>query len=344
MAESTEATSRRRWAMAMPALLGTVAMFAASACGPTDRANNAANSNPGPDRAPPPAAGRGEARRLASATGFDRPDAIAYDSVTDRYFVSNTSLAVGAAPAHGFISRITSDGVIDSLHFIQFGRGGATLRTPMGIRVRADTLWVLDIDALEGFDTRSGAFRRRIDFSELKPGTVNDFDWGPDGAIYVTDMGGAWTPSGPEMPRKPMRILKISPAGSLTVALESPALAAPSGTTWDRLEQRFILAPFGGAWIQEWRIGQPIVEPVVKGPTKRFGRFDGVEVAPDGRVFITNWGAGSVYQLTNGALTPVIVGLDAAADVALDTRRGYLAVCDFHANKVEIWMIASPAA
>lgn len=177
----------------------------------------------------------------------------------------------------------------------------------------------------------------------MSAGSYVAVSWGPDGAIYVTDMGGAWTPSGPEMPRKPMRILKISPAGSLTVALESPALAAPSGIAWDRLEQRFILAPFSGAWIQEWRIGQPIVEPVVKGPTKRFGRFDGVEVAPDGRVFITNWGAGSVYQLTNGALTPVIVGLDAAADVALDTRRGYLAVCDFHANKVEIWMIASLA-
>ena len=57
---------------------------------------------------------------------------------------------------NGFISRIGSDGKMDSLHFIQGGRDGVVLNTPMGSRIRGDTLWVVDIDALRAFDTGSG--------------------------------------------------------------------------------------------------------------------------------------------------------------------------------------------
>ena len=44
---------------------------------------------------------------------------------------------------------------MDSLHFIQGGRNGVVLNGPMGSRIRGDTLWVLDIDALRAFDARS---------------------------------------------------------------------------------------------------------------------------------------------------------------------------------------------
>jgi len=58
---------------------------------------------------------------------------------------------------NGFITRITADGVVDSLHFIQGGRNGVTLNAPMGSRIQGDTLWVLDVDVLRGFDARTGA-------------------------------------------------------------------------------------------------------------------------------------------------------------------------------------------
>ena len=45
------------------------------------------------------------------------------------------------------LAPVTSDGVIDSLHFIQGGRGGAKLDAPKGLTITGDTLWVREISA-----------------------------------------------------------------------------------------------------------------------------------------------------------------------------------------------------
>ena len=288
----------------------------------------------------PPAA---KATRLIAVEGFDHPDGIAYDSGSDRFFVSNSGVALGADPRRGFISRVTSDGGIDSLHFVAAYAGGP-LRAPTGLRVRRDTLWVLDVDALHAFDTHTGTHLRSIAFADLKPRRVNDFDWGPDGAFYITDVGTGSTPAGNPPLGTQMRILRVTPGGSASVALANPILAAPSGIAWDPLESRFLIAPSSGPSMLEWRIGQSVVESIVSSPPKLDGGCDGVEVGQDGRVLVTNRGTGSVYQLLNGRLVAWVTGLDTPADVAVDTRRGRLAVCEFDANRVSIWTLSEGAS
>src|SRR6202521_4601778 len=125
-------------------------------------------------------------RRVAVVDGLSGPEAVSYDITHDVYLVSNVNGTPGVKDGNGFISRIGSDGKLDSLHFIQSGRNGVVLNSPMGSRVRGDTLWVIDIDALRAFNTKTGSPIATVDLTPVHPVFTNDLTFGPDGAIYIT--------------------------------------------------------------------------------------------------------------------------------------------------------------
>ena len=95
--------------------------------------------------------------KVATVDSLQTPESVLWDATTDMYFVSNINGNPSVKDNNGFISRVKPDGVIDSLHFIQGGRGGVTLNAPKGLAVRGDTLWVTDIDAVRAFSARTGA-------------------------------------------------------------------------------------------------------------------------------------------------------------------------------------------
>ena len=106
-------------------------------------------------------------------SGLASSEAVVFDPPRDVYFVSNMNGDAGVKDGNGFITRITADGVVDSLHFIQGSRNGVTLNAPMGSRIQGDTLWVLDVDVLRGFDARTGAPIRTIDLAPAGAGFLN---------------------------------------------------------------------------------------------------------------------------------------------------------------------------
>jgi len=100
-------------------------------------------------RAPSKAAKTNAApQRISIVEGLAQPEALSFDASQNVYFVSNVNGSPGVKDGNGFISRISADGAMDSLHFIQGGRDGVQLDAPMGSRVQGDTLWVLDVDKL----------------------------------------------------------------------------------------------------------------------------------------------------------------------------------------------------
>lgn len=120
----------------------------------------------------PPVAAVSAPRRVAVVDSFSGSEAVSYDSTHDVYLVSNINGTPQVKDGNGFISRIRSDGKMDSLHFIQGGRNGVVLNGPMGSRIRGDTLWVVDIDALRAFDTGSGRPITSIDLTSVHPSVV----------------------------------------------------------------------------------------------------------------------------------------------------------------------------
>src|SRR5690606_27487599 len=86
----------------------------------------------------------------------------------------------------GFISRITPDGVVATLKWIESGKNKVKLDSPKGMAILDDRLWVADIDDVRIFDRKTGA-----PMGEVKiPGAsdLNDLTV-VDGRVLVSDTG-----------------------------------------------------------------------------------------------------------------------------------------------------------
>jgi sugar lactone lactonase YvrE len=260
---------------------------------------------------------------IASRAGFSQPEAVRYDPDQDVYFVSNWGPGdVGATDNNGFISRMAPDGTIQQLRFIAGGSGGATLHAPRGMIIVGDTLWVVDADAVRGFNRRTGAPLATADFHAFKLGFLNDIAASPDG-LYVTDTG--------------TNLIYRIAGGRITIALRDSALGGPNGITWDSSHRRFIVVPYGGdSVIKAWTPGSKTLSAVGQSAGSK---FDGVEILSGDRVLVASQEDSSLHLFNNGTGRPIIKTGGAPADIAVDTKRNRVAVPFVDRSVVEIWQL-----
>jgi sugar lactone lactonase YvrE len=263
------------------------------------------------------------ARLIISPAGFNAPEAVRYDPDQDVYFVTNWGAGDPAAKDNnGYISRMSPEGKVDQPKFIAGGTGGATLHSPRGMTIAGDTLWMVDADAVRGFNRKTGAPLATIDFSSYKLGFLNDITAGPDG-LYVTDTGTD-------------HIYRIA-GGRATVALSDPALGNPNGITWDAAAGRFVVVPWAGdSTIKAWTGKDKTLSVVGKDGSTR---MDGVEILSGDRILVAAQSDSSLHLFTGGAGRPIIRTGGAPADIAVDTKRNRVAVPFVARNLVEIWQL-----
>lgn len=290
-------------------------------------------------RAAGQAGGRAEvvqagAQRIATITGFSRPEGARWDPEQRVWFVSNINGAA-AKDDNGFISRIAADGQVDSLRFIDGGSGGVTLHAPKGMALAGDTLWVTDLDAVRGFNRRTGAPLANVELGTLGALFLNDVTVGPDGSLYVTDTGVRFDSAGTRLHPGPDRVFRIR-GGQPSVALEGDWLGQPNGITYDEAGRRFLLAPVAGdSSVQQWTEGSDRPEPLARGA----GRYDGIEVLPDGRTLVSAWNDSTVSEVAGKEIRPLIRGVPAAADIGVDPATGMVAVPILREDRVELWRL-----
>ena len=263
------------------------------------------------------------ARLITTVTGFTEPEAVRYDPQQDVWFVSNWGTGPNdATDNNGFISRMTAEGAVDSLRFIAGGARGATLHSPRGMTIVGDTLWVVDVDGLRGFDRRSGAPLASIEFTLFRLGFLNDVAAGPDG-LYVTDTGTD-------------HIYRIT-GGAVTVALRDSTLGRPNGITWDSAGRRFIVVPWSGdSTIKAWTAGSRSFTRIGRAFATR---LDGVELLSGNRMLVASQSDSSIHLVDGNTARPVIRTGGAPADIAVDLGRNRVAVPFVDRNLVEIWQL-----
>jgi sugar lactone lactonase YvrE len=272
--------------------------------------------------------------KIAEIDNLAAPEALSFDPAQNVYFISNVNGTPGVKDGNGFISRVTADGVMDSLHFIQGGRDSVTLDSPMGSRVQGDTLWVLDVDKLRGFNTRTGAPTTVVDFAPYNAHFLNDLAIDSTGEFYITDTGVQMTADGKESHPGPDRIFHVARDRSVTIALSTSFLSSPDGIDFDLRGRRFVLAPFAGSAVQQWKSTDPGPSDVAKGK----GLFDGVEVEPSGAILITSWNDSSISTLEGPKLVPRIAKLPyPPADVSMDAAHGRVGIVSLANDRFELW-------
>jgi sugar lactone lactonase YvrE len=308
-------------------LLLAAAVLGSTACGGGDR-RAGSDDPPTADSAAAAAPAGPSARVIATVDSLQAPEAARWDPDQNVWFVANVNGNVSAKDNNGFISRLKPDGSIDSLKFIAGGRNKVTLNAPKGMAIVDDTLWVADLDAVRGFNRKTGALVANIKV----PGAVfiNDVAAGPDG-LYATDTGVIFAADGSAKHPGPDAIYQIT-GRKVTTAIKFDGQPGPNGITWDPNGERFIIAPFGDKAISSWVPGDSAARKIGEGP----GMFDGIEAFGPDRFLVTSWVDSSLNLLTEGKVTKLAGGIAGPADIGYDRESGRVAVPQLTENKLQI--------
>ena len=284
--------------------------------------------------------------RVKTVEGFSTPEGVRYDAASDAWFVSNINGQPLAKDGNGFISRLTSDGTIDSLHFIMGGRGGVTLNAPKGMAIIGDTIYVADIDAVRAFNKTTGAAIRSWELGGQGAVFLNDVVATPDGDVYVTDTQVKFGADGSMSHPGADRVFMLArDRKSASVPLTSDSLGRPNGIAWDAANGRLIVVSFGADKIQGWTPGTGAARGSAPAVIARgLGQFDGVEVLSDGRILVSSWTDSSISVVQGDSVVKLISGVEAPADFGVDPKRMLVAIPLFNGNTVDIWRIGGAEA
>lgn len=322
--------SRISISSSFPARLTLAALVLVPACGGERK-----DAAPADTTAAAPAAPT-EARKIGTVKGLQNPESVRWDAEQGIWFVSNVNGNPSAKDNNGYISRLKPDGSVDSLKFVSAGRNKVTLNGPKGMAIVGDTLWVTDIDAVRGFNRKTGAPIASIPVPGAK--FLNDITAGPDG-LYITDTGihigadGKMTHPGPD------RVFKIA-GRKVTTALTFKGQPAPNGITWDSTASRFVIVPNGDTTIVSWAPGDSAPQRVATAPTM----MDGVEALGGGRYLVTSWADSSLNLVADGKVTRIAAGIAAPADIGFDRAGGKVAVPQLTENTIELLDVGSVLA
>ncbi len=281
--------------------------------------------------------GRGDTT-VVRGVGFRGPENLVYDSTADVYLVANVNGSPTARDDNGYVSRVAPDGRVLDRAWIRGGRGGVRLDAPMGLAIRGDTLAVCDLAAVRFFDRRTG---RPIGVVPTPGLRLNDVVYADDGSLWVTDTGPDRHPGAHGAVRADTsqdldavyRIVPGRPGGTVHVVARGLALGRPDGVAaWP--DGRALVTTFGDSVLERVGPADSGKVVVVRLPG---GRVDGLRPAPGGGWFVSSWDARAVYRFRVGEpLVPVLTGLTSPAGIAVDTRRGRLAVSSMQQNALYI--------
>lgn len=259
----------------------------------------------------------------ATESVLEFPESVEWDEASDAWYVSNfggTTFAddSGIAPVkedgNGFITKLASNGQIESLRWI------TGLHAPKGLGANEGKLYAADVGGLVVMDIASASIEKRIEVpnSQFLNGLAVDPS---NGDVYISDM-------------MTNQILRYSPGSDeVELFLESEELEMPNGLWVDG----GVLAV--GAW-------GVITDPAtfgtdVKGRVKLvdletkevtnltedpMANIDGLVKAGDDFI-LSDWAAGELIRVSaDGSATVLSSGYQNSADIGFDPGRGAVAI------------------
>lgn len=255
--------------------------------------------------------------------GFRTPESVLHDADADIYLVSNIAGDPTAKDDDGFISRLSPDGSVEALRWIDGAAEGVTLHAPKGTGLRGDTLYVADIDCLRRFHRSTGEAYEAICLDDAS--FLNDIAVAPDGTVYISDTN-----------ENTIWRIGADASGPEVLASDS-TLGSPNGLA---VAQEGVLAvTFGSGQVLKIGDDGNIGMLVSRSP----GRLDGVVLLEDGSLLVSTWGGSAVHRLypgTSSRIEAVVQGIENPADIGFDEGRSLVLVPLFSANRIEAYAVA----
>lgn len=283
------------------------------------------------------AAGEDEGIVVADV-GFMVPESIVMDTIDDVYLVSNINGSPTGEDGNGFISRVTPDGQVEELKWLDGADPMVTLNAPKGMALRGDSLFVADIDCVRVFNRVSG---------EQQPGIcidgstfLNGLAVGPQGSLFVTDTGMREGAEGlePTGTDAVYRLPLVEGRRAATLA-EDADLGGPNG----------IAVGSRGIMVVTFRSGELFRLTAAGDKTQVLPpsplELDGLVNTPDGGLLLSSWADSAIYQIgSDGQFGKVITGVASPADIGFDATRNRVLIPLFLENRVVFRDLPAPPA
>jgi sugar lactone lactonase YvrE len=277
-----------------------------------------------------PAASTAEPIAVADA-GFATPESMLHDPAADVYLVTNINGIPSDKDDNGFISRVSPEGAVLALKWVDGASEDVTLHAPKGMALKGDTLFVADIDVVRLFHRTSGAplAAREVPGASF----LNDVAVGPDGTVYVTDTGIRLTADGMEETGADAvyRFENDRPV----VVVSGAALGRPNGILAD--SAGIIVVTFGSGTV--FRVNPETGERTDL-PIPPQGGLDGVVRLPDGGLVVSSWNGSSLYHLAGDQFGAIGDSVPTPADIGYDAVRGRVLIPVFTENRLLIRAIS----
>jgi hypothetical protein len=258
--------------------------------------------------------------------GLSTPESVLHDPGADVYLVSNVSGDPWEEDGNGFVSRLSPDGQVLDLKWIDGTRPGVTLNAPKGMAIVADTLFVADIDCIRKFEKTTGNPFPELCFDEGR--FLNDLTSSDRGILFFSDSGAPSAPGAVFLLRSTADVPQKVALADGTV-LDGEWLGGPNGVFVDR----------SGLYVATFQSGQlfqvtPDGERVdLLGPSA--GRFDGVVALGERGTLVSSWGLSEVVLVQgDGSTVTVVDNVDAPADIGFDAVRNRLLIPLFRKNEI----------
>ncbi len=263
--------------------------------------------------------------------GLATPESVLHDKEADVYLVSNINGSPLEKDDNGFISRLSPEGEVLTLKWIDGSSDEVTLNAPKGMAIVGDTLYVTDLDVVRMFDRNTGAPKGEI---AVEGATfLNDLAPASGGGVLLTDSGLKAGDSGFE-PSGSAAVYRISDDGEVETLLKAADLPAPNGIASDG--DRVLVVTFGANEL--FTIKDGAREVLGRLPK---GGLDGLAQLPDGRWAISSWDGQAVYAgPVTGPFEPIVSDVESPADIGVDTGRSRLLIPRFNNDAVLIQPIA----
>ena len=279
-----------------------------------------------PERATPE--GGATAPGAIRVSGFSTPESALHDPEADVYLVSNINGSPLERDGNGFISRVSPEGEVLDLRWIDGGTGGITLNAPKGMAVQGTTLYVADIDCIRMFDRATGAPKDEVCLANAT--FLNDVAPAGDGSIFFTDSG---LQAGPEgfAPSGADAVYRLIDDERVVAVSKDPSLGAPNGVAVG--SRGIMVVTFASGEV--YRLTAEGERTPVMPQSQR--QLDGIEMLPDGGFLMSSWGDSAVYRIAgDGSVSQVVQDVEAPADIGYDAERNRVLVPLFSANELLI--------
>ncbi len=122
---------------------------------------------------------------------FKRPESVEYYAAEDVYLVTNINGSPDLADDNGFISKISPDGELLQLKWLDGTSPEVHLDAPKGTAIVGDILYVADLDNVHRFKLPSG---KQLSSVNIKGSVfLNGLTTGENESLYVSDSGMTWS-------------------------------------------------------------------------------------------------------------------------------------------------------